>query len=91
MNRTTNAPSVLSTRRRSFSRRTASSNAAPANAQPSARPPSFNAPLEILRTKIIAATSWNRALLELPDGVDQLFYRENLILAGGEPVVSARK
>lgn len=70
-------------------------------AQPSARPPSFHAPLEemlqaraplkvrVVRTETIAATSWSRALLELPDSTDQLLCRESLILAGGEPVVSA--
>ena len=70
-------------------------------AQPSLRPPSFNAPLEemlhalgplkvkVIRTEMIAATSWSRALLELPDAADQLLCRESLILAGAEPVVSA--
>lgn len=70
-------------------------------ARPSARPPSFHAPLEemlqaraplrvkVVRTELIAATSWSRALLELTDGAEQLFCRESLILADGEPVVSA--
>lgn len=70
-------------------------------AQPSLRPPSFNAPLEdmlharvplkvkVIRTEIIAATSWSRVLLELPDGAGQLLCRESLIFAGGEPVASA--
>lgn len=70
-------------------------------ARPSSRPPSFNAPLEdmlqasaalevkVIRTETIAATSWSRALLELPDEDGQILFRESLILAGGEPVVSA--
>ncbi len=70
-------------------------------ARPSSRPPSFNAPIEdmlrarapltvkIVRTETITATSWSRALLELPRADSQVLYRESLILAGNEPVVSA--
>jgi GntR family transcriptional regulator len=70
-------------------------------ARPSSRPPSFNAPIEemlqaraplevkVIRTETIAATSWSRALLELTGEDERLVCRESLILADGEPVVSA--